>query len=172
MTEQIEIPLSKNKLILALMGSIVFVGIGLWFVFLAISKVSQAYISLVGLATIIFFGTCAVFIGKKIGDKTPGLVINKQGILDNSSGVAAGLVLWTDMNEIKLTNVAGQRFIMLIVKNPEEYINRQKGFIKKKSMWMNHRFYGSPISIGSNGLKYNFYALHTTIQNKFKENKV
>jgi hypothetical protein len=99
------------------------------------------------------------------------LIINSEGIIDNSSGVSAGLVLWKDIIEITTSNVMNQKFLMFIVKNPEEYINRQNGIVKRKAMEMNYRSYGSPISISANTLDTNFEELYELLQRKFNKNK-
>lgn len=176
MIKQIEIPLSKNKLTLMLIGSLVFVATGLWSVIkpptISNSIIGNSTLVLtVGIAAILFFGLCVVFIAKKLSDKTPGLIINNQGITDNSNAVPIGLIPWDDINGISMTNVANQKFLMLIVKNPDEYINRQRGFIKKKAMQMNFNSYGSPISISANELKCNFDELFKTLQDKFNDVK-
>src|SRR5690554_5511875 len=106
--EQIEIPLSKQKMILTLLGSIVFVGLGIWFL-INPPKIrnpifgNPTVIFIVGLVAILFFGLVAITVFRKLWDKKAGLIINQQGIIDNSSGVSAGLVLWTDIEEIKVS---------------------------------------------------------------------
>ena len=176
MTEQIEIPLSKNKLTLMLIGSFAFVAAGLWFVIKppTISNPiigNPTLILTVGIAAILFFGLCAFYLAKKLPDKTPGLIINGNGITDNSGGVSVGLIPWGDVKAITVETAANQKFLMVIVNNPHEYIDRQKGFIKKKAMQMNYNTYGSPISISANGLKCNFDELYRTLQDKFNNSK-
>ena len=173
---QIEIPLSKQKLYLMLFGSIVFVCIGTWFV-VNPPKINNPIfdnpmlILISGISAIIFFGYIAFTIFKKLPDNKPGLIINSEGIIDNSSGVSAGIISWKDIIEITTLNVMNQKFIMFIVKNPEEYIKRQNGVVKRKAMEMNYRNYGSPISISANTLDTNFEELYELLQRKFKENK-
>ena len=175
--EQIEIPLSKTKLILMLAGAIIFVLSGIWFVSKPKELSAQSFhyspesIFIVGLVSILFFGICAIFIFRKIADNKPGLIINDKGIIDNSGATSIGLILWHDISEIRRGNVAGQDFIIVIVSNPEEYINRQSSFIPKKAMEMNYKMYGSPISISANGLKYNFNDLYDIILKKFNTQK-
>jgi hypothetical protein len=115
--------------------------------------------------------SCKTLFIKKLPDNKPGLIINSEGIIDNSSGVSAGLVLWKDIIEITTSNVMNQKFLMFIVKNPEEYINRQNGIVKRKAMEMNYRSYGSPISISANTLDTNFEELYELLQRKFNKNK-
>ena len=175
-TGQIEIPLSKKKMILTLIGAIVFVGLGLWFL-ISPPKTNHwlfgnpTFIFIAGLASVLFFGLIAIVIAKKIPDNKAGLIINDEGIFDNSSGVSAGLVLWSDIKEIKVAQVMSQKFLMFIVNNPQDYIDRQTNALKKKGMQMNLKSYGSPISISANALTTNFDKLYELLQQKFKEKK-
>jgi hypothetical protein len=173
---QIEIPLSKQKLYLMLFGSIMFIGIGTWLVIKPPKSNHPIFgnpmlILISGISAIIFFGYIAFTLLKKMPDNKPRLVINSEGIIDNSSGVSAGIVLWKDIIEITTSNVMNQKFLMFIVNNPEEYINRQNGIVKRKAMEMNYKSYGSPISISANTLDTNFEELYELLQNKFKEHK-
>jgi hypothetical protein len=174
MSQHLEIPLNKKKLTLMFLGSLVFVVIGCWFIIRppAIENVflgDPVIIRLVGILSVLFFGFCAFTLVKKLPDKRPGLIIDNQGITDNSSGVSVGLILWEDVLEIKMTTVHKSRFIMIIVRNPEEYVNRQTHLLKRKAMALNHRSYGSPISISANGLNTNFDELYGIIRKQFTD---
>jgi len=174
--EQIEIPLSKKKMILALLGAILFIVIGFWFL-INPPRINNPFFGnptvlfIIGLASIIFFGFVAITMIRKLPDKKAGLIINKQGIIDNSSGVSAGLVTWSDIEEIKVIQVMNQKFLMFIVKNPQQYIDRVTNPIKRKGMEINYKSYGSPISISANSLKTNFDGLYNLLTEKIKEYK-
>ncbi|MDB5121223.1 MAG: hypothetical protein JWN56_2441 [Sphingobacteriales bacterium] len=176
-TKQIEIPLSKIKLTLMLFGSIAFVAGGIWMIAspngftTSYRTYNPIWVFVVGLASVIFFGLCLIYIAKKLADGAPGLIINDQGINDNSSGVSAGLILWSDIKEIRMTEVVNQKFLMLIVFNPDQYISRQSSFIKRKAMEINYKSYGSPISISANGLKTSFDELFLLLQSEFNYRK-
>ena len=175
-TYPLEIPLSKSKLTLMFLGSVVFVGLGIWFV-TNHPKINNPIfgnpttIFIVGLASILFFGLVGFSIFKKLWDKTPGLIISDQGVFDNASGVSAGLVPWTDIVEIRETKVVNQTFINLVVKNPQVYIDRQKSAFKRKLMQMNYNTYGTVIGISSNGLKCDYRELKATLDRKLEEYK-
>lgn len=174
--EQIEIPLSKQKMILTILGSIVFVGLGIWFL-INPPKISNPIIGnptlifIIGLASILFFGLVAVTMFRKFSDKKPGLIISRQGITDNSSGVSAGLIPWTDIQEIKVSQVMSQKFLMFIVSNPQDYLDKVKNPLKRNAMKMNYKTYGSPISISSNALQTNFDDLQKLLVEKMNEYK-
>ena len=160
-TGQIEILLNKNKLILMLIGSIGFVATGLWFVINppTISHPlfgNPALIFVTGIAAILFFGLCAVYITRKLPDNKPGLIIDNIGLKDNSSGVSGGQILWSDIENISAVEIHRQKLILLQVKNPQEYIGKQKSSFKRKMMQMNFNMFGTPLSITSNTLQIKF----------------
>ena len=173
-TEQIEIQLSKSKLTLLFLGSIIFVGLGVWFVTHPPKEnipifSNPTVLFIVGLAGILFFGLVGFFIFKKLFDKSPGLIISDEGVFDNSSGVSVGFVPWTDIVEIKETKVLNQTFINLVVKNPQDYIDRQKSVFKRKSIQINYKSYGTVIGISANGLKIKFKELKALLDERFAD---
>ncbi|HOY20288.1 MAG TPA: STM3941 family protein [Haliscomenobacter sp.] len=174
--QPIEIPLSKTKLLLLLIGSLAFVALGVW---LIISRSSpnepfwaeQLFSKLVGCAAILFFGSGAFWIIRKLFDRGPGLIIDEQGLTDNSSAISAGQILWTDIEAISVLEIQRQKLIMLQVKNPQDYIDKQPSGLKRKLMNMNFRMYGTPLSISSNGLKISFAELLKILNDQLAANK-
>ncbi|WP_121809259.1 STM3941 family protein [Mucilaginibacter kameinonensis] len=172
----IEIPLSKSKIIKGLLGSTAFVAIGLWLL------IRQPHIgnpvfdnALVkygaSIASIIFFGFAAFFFLKKLGDKKPGMIINNDGLYDNSSAATIGLIPWDDIIGVSVSSVMNQQFLIICLKNPEQYIAAQTNLIKKKSFGFNYKNYGSPIAISANTLQCNLYELKAQIENKIAKQK-
>jgi hypothetical protein len=175
--QQIEIQLSKVKLLLMLVGSLTFVSLGLWLVISqptihrAFLTVSSTELLTVGYAGIIFFGLCALFIIHKLTDNRPGLIIDDLGLSDNSSGIACGQIPWTDILNISVIDIQRQKIIMLEVNNPQDYIGRQTNGFKRKLMKINLNKFGSPISISSNALKISFADLHKLLVDNFEAAK-
>jgi len=174
--EPVIIPLNKFKLVTMSFGAALFVAAGIWFVTNPSSFTKNTFsfmgstkIIVVGWAAILFFGACLIMIFRKIFDNKLGFVINGQGIVDNSSGVSAGLIPWADITGLTVRQVYNQKFIMVMVKNPEEYIERHAGAIKRNTVKLNHQMYGSPISISANSLKCSFDELHALLTERLKK---
>lgn len=171
--QRIEIALSKKKIFLMLIGALAFVANGLWFV-IAPPTILNSYlgnptkIAIAGYTSIVFFGLCAIVLVKKLLDNKPGLIINQTGLTDNSSGVSAGQILWSDIKDISVIEIHRQKLIMLQVKNPQDYIEKQTSDFKRKMMQLNYKMYGTPFSITSNGLKISFDELLSTLIDKLK----
>lgn len=172
---QIEIPLRKQKLYLMLFGSIIFVVMGTWLVVNPPKSNNPIYgnpliVLISATSTIVVYGYVMFILFKKLRDNKPGLIINSTGIIDNSSVLSAGMILWTETIEISASHVMNQKILMFILKNPEEYLNRQNGIVKRKAMEIDYRMYGSPIRISANTLDTNFEELYELLQSKFNEN--
>jgi hypothetical protein len=173
-SNSIEVQLSKTKLVLMLLGSIAFVCIGIWFI--ADRPVSPfinnpAIVVCVGLASILFFGLIGILLVKKLSDKSPGLIISDKGITDNATAVGAGFIPWQDILEMKEIQVVNQTFINIIVKNPQDYIDRQKSAFKRKALQLNFNRYGCVIGLSSNGLKCNYKEMKNMLDKGFAEFK-
>lgn len=153
----VEIPLSKGKLVKGFAGSAIFVAVSIWILLTdrisggsLLSNPAIKYVIAIG--GIVFFGFLAILYLLKLLDKKPGLVIDENGILDNSGGLAAGFIPWTDIQQFSIQKVMKQQFLVITVRNPEYYIGNQKTVLKKKGMQYNFKNYGSPIAISTNTL--------------------
>jgi len=175
-TEPVIIPLNKLKLVMMFLGAALFVAAGIWFVTnpSAFGRdifrfMGDTGVAIVGWASTIFFGACAIMIFRKFLDNKSGLVINNEGIMDNSSGVSAGLIAWADITGLTVRQVYNQKFIMVLVENPEVYIERHTNALKRNTVKLNHQMYGSPISISANSLKCSFDELFAILTEKLKK---
>jgi hypothetical protein len=175
-SKPIEIKLSKAKLILMFLACVMFVVLGVSFIrnpaeFKSFIMRSPTFIFSAGWASVIFFGGIGFFLIKKLNDKSYGLVISKEGITDNSSGVSAGFIPWTDIIVIRESKVANQKLITIVVKNPEFYINSGKNILEKRARQINYKILGTPIGISANGLKINYKDLKTILEKSFNDFK-
>lgn len=171
--DQIEIPLSKTKLWLLNIGSILFVLISIWMLIANVGfhRYNPIVVKLAAIAGILFFGATSFFGFKKLFDKKFGLIINEEGILDNTSGISVGLIKWDDIVDIQINQVMTNKFISIYVKNQDEYIAKAKNKMMARIMKSNIRMVGTPISISSNTLSYNFNNLKELIFSSFDKYK-
>jgi hypothetical protein len=164
----IEIELSKKKTILLLLGALAFVAVGILFVikpeeFVTPITRNRTLTIALGLLGILFFGGCFIYGVIKLFDKRAGLVIDESGITDNSNATSVGLIAWEDILSIETQQVASTKFLLIIVKNPEVYLERAKG-IKRRLLKANMRYYGTPLSITSTSLNYDFDDLEKLVK--------
>lgn len=155
---KIEIPLSKTKLLLGIGASILFISLGLYFIMTLAdqqTRFNPTIVKTVGIPSVMFFGATGIYRIKKMFDKTIGLTIDENGIFDNTNASSVELIKWTDITAIKMEQVASTKFLLIYTSNPDFYLDKVKG-IKRKLMEGNNSMYGTPLSITSSSLKYNF----------------
>ncbi|MDN4013388.1 STM3941 family protein [Chryseobacterium gambrini] len=171
----IEIKGSKTKIMLLLSASLIFILIGIFLAvdpnkFASVIFKNEIFIRIVGILTIIFFGFCSIILIKSSLVQKFNLIINEKGIIDNSSYTSVGMIFWKDITSIKSINIMSTKFLIINVKDPSKYLNSQRG-TKKKLLERTCKIYGTPISISSNTLVYNFDELEKIISkfhNKYK----
>lgn len=173
--DEIKIGLSKRKLFFAFLSSAIFILLGFLFILRPEKYISYVFtnpelIRVSGFASLIFFGLCLICILFKAFDKNPGLVINQNGITDNSHFCSVGLIKWSQIKEIRTQQVMSTKFLLVDVLNPEHFILKSSSF-KAWLMKANLKMYNTPISINSNSLKHNFDDLEKLLHQEWNRYK-
>lgn len=167
------IPLSRVKLVVLAVVSFLLVGMGVWL--LSIDPMTEGIprpfanpvlIQVVAWSSITFFTLCGLYASAKLFDKKPGLVFGSSGITDNSSGIAAGLIPWGDIEGFGVHEIQGQKMLVVLLKDPDKYIERGSA-LRRSVNRANHNMSGSPIAIGSSGLKIGFDDLQSVAMEYF-----
>lgn len=177
MNEQIKIPLHKKKMVPYFLGAGIFVLLGIW-IFLAafqheLQLVGRIVFFLTGFASILFFGLVVIVLLLKLITKNAGLIISDDGLTDNSSGLSAGFIDWSDIRSIHFSGSGINKFLIIKVKKPEKYINRESNVLKRTAMHLNHKMSGSPIHILVSFLEINEFMLQDMIATKrFKKKQI
>ncbi|TWR24571.1 hypothetical protein FPZ42_15855 [Mucilaginibacter achroorhodeus] len=163
----VEIPLSKTKMALTLAGSAVLVAAGIWVMSNA-HKFGSSHLLIItiGIVCTVFFGVVALYIVSKLFDARPGMIIDNDGLTDNSSMFAVGFVPWEDVLGFNVVNVASQKFIMVLVDDPDGYIRRQPNALARRTASLNYKMYGSPVAVTSNALKTKFDDLYNVLKER------
>ncbi len=178
---RIEIPLSKTKLAKLLLFSVIFLAAGLWMV-IADPQVSNPVFNnpvvkiLASYGAIIMGALGIYYVTKKLFDKGPGLVIDEDGIYDNTSAFKFGLIPWSDISQvyersIQASVASKQYFVTIALVDPGKYISRETNVLKRKLLEANAKSYGSPVHISTNGLKTNHQNLFKLISERFESYK-
>jgi len=170
---KIEIPLSKTKILLTIGGSTLFIVIGLYFITSMAehqTKYNPTLVKGVGYASILFFGATGIYGIKKMFDNNVGLTIDNNGIIDNTNATSIGLIKWENITEIRTEQVKSTKFLLIFTNDPDQILEKVSGF-KRLLMAGNMKMYGTPLSITSTTLKYNFADLEKLLKDKLNEQR-
>lgn len=171
--ETIVIPLSKTKIALRAGGSVLFVLLG-YFLLTTVGAektgIWAAFVKGTGVACMLFFGATTVYAVKKMFDKNAGLIIDNQGITDNTHASSIGLIKWEDITEIRMAQVMSSRFLLIYMPNYTAILEKYTG-IRRKIMEQNMKTYGTPVSITTDTLNCQLDDLVKLIGEKMTEAK-
>lgn len=84
----------------------------------------------------LFFGYATYFLFRRALGGKDILIVDENGVTDNSSAVALGFIPWQDIKDIHLRSTLGNYFIELELFDEEKYLKRLKG-IKKLAVKIN-----------------------------------
>ncbi|WP_410772143.1 STM3941 family protein [Fontibacillus sp. BL9] len=148
---KIEIYASKGKTWLLLLIASGFIAAGIWMFRLALTEEESWIIGGIGAISVLFFGICFLFILKSLFDSSPVLEIDDGGLLDRSSYIAGGRILWTEVEAVTILNVANQPTIGIRLRNPQAFLDSQNG-IKRWLISVNQKLTGAPVNISRPGM--------------------
>ncbi|WP_430968293.1 STM3941 family protein [Spongiimicrobium sp. 2-473A-2-J] len=178
--DSIEIYTSKKKSILLVIGSIAFVALGVWLLMEADNlsgwRARNPMVTKgIGLASMLFFGFGMIAGIKRLIKSEIALIIGPKGISVNPKKLPYEFVKWEDILEFEEIKIHSTRILIIGVKNPEHWVEKETHGIRKKLMQFNVNNYGSPFNIGASGLQISAKELKETLQRyfeKYKNNKL
>ncbi|WP_340022136.1 STM3941 family protein [Paenibacillus sp. FSL K6-1096] len=139
---------SKVKLVLLFAGSLLFMLLGVLLLKWSGEVTADPAILLrtLGIACTVLFGLAVVVYLIMLLRRSPLLVVDAQGIDDQSSAIPGGRILWEDITDIRLVRFSGQKNICIFLADPKAYLARQRG-VKRWLMAINLRLAGTPVNI-------------------------
>jgi hypothetical protein len=178
MNNSIFFPKSNIKLTFFIFFSLLFVIGSIW-LFQKEDSIEDYWIRLIliqcivcpicllgGVLGILFFST-------KLMDKTAGITISKEGIIDNFSAHLYKLIPWSsivNIYETKLTTgFRTEAIITIDVNNTDEIIAKQKNILLKLLLKGNNANNNSPIHFSANALKVKHDVLYDTMLQYYSE---
>lgn len=95
---------------------------------------------IIAIIAIIFFGLGTIYLIYRTIAKKELIIIDKNGITDNSSAVSFWFIPWNDICNIEITDVKNEKFITLSLNNEDKYL---EGTSKvKKTLALTNRSLG------------------------------
>ena len=174
--ESIEFYSSKKKSLLLLLGSITFVALGIWLLLeadnLTVWKARNPILTRgIGIASILFFGL-GIFIGiKRVIKSEIALIIDSKGLNVNPKKSLTEFIKWSDINGFEEIKIQSTRIVIIGVKNPEYWLDKETSVFRRKIMQFNISNYNSPFNIAASGLDISSDQLIETLNNYYDRHK-
>ena len=132
---------------------------------------SELFNRIVAVSCILFFGAIFITIPLKFFKNKMGIVINEQGIIDNSNFSSIGLIEWKDVKAIRTVQFQRTKALLVDTNKPKKYIDKANSSFKKRMLNSNKRVYGTPLYITSLILDIGFSDLERIMKEAYNENQ-
>lgn len=124
----------------------------------------------IGIFSLLTTFFCCMAYFRLTRERFNAIYISEEGINDISTGNRIGTILWKDVDSIKIMDDISslkRKYVVLKVKNPNEYIDREPTRSKKRSLELRLQYYGSPICISNRALDCTFEELKEAVFNRY-----
>ncbi|XAH25665.1 STM3941 family protein [Xylophilus sp. GW821-FHT01B05] len=152
------IPRSRAKAVLLLLAAGVLVLLAIWLVtcdaaWLAAQTHFESLTSLRVLSGLALLGAiaCAVLGQRRWADRSPGLVLDAEGVVDHISSAQAGRIPWADITGLAVLKVRHQFTLVLQVTDPQKYLAATPA-VRRTLADADLRLCGSPVAIAAGTL--------------------
>lgn len=151
------IPFSRKKIFSTIRANLFFVVLFILVFWIATIKptVRSSLLQILAIPLVLMFISLSILSTLKLNDKSPGLVINPQGIIENSSLFPVGLISWSDIVAIYVKQYRSSCWLMIEVKNPEHYF-AQDNLLIHVFRRLNSFFGGSSLFLSAGFLAIDF----------------
>lgn len=117
---------------------------------------------------LLFSGSSLVLHGIKLLQKSPGFVVDNEGLIDYTEGLSMGRVFWEEIDNIKLWQGMGQSLI-LIESKPSADLHNVVGGLAKFAMWFNRQRFGATMVITTGTLEIDTDKLYQLMREQKQE---
>lgn len=107
----------------------------------------------IGISGAVLMAALGFLFTRQLLSKDPGLVLNTDGFIDNTSGGAAGLVAWEDVTGLREIKIGFSRFIAVLLRDPAKYIARPAKRATRRLFEDYLTRYGSPVLLSTTMLQ-------------------
>jgi hypothetical protein len=171
-TEVFEVNLNRKKMLWLVLGSVIITVFSIWF-YLSINTGSitvNLLCKTIAAIACLLFGISTAYGIDKLRDEKPALVVDAEGIKDNSSAIAVNLIKWKEIYEVKVMIIRQTKLLLIFVDHPQQFLEREKNILKRVLMMINYSIFKTPVTISASSLDYNFIKLARIIASMAKNN--
>jgi|SRR6185312_371493 len=178
MNDLVSIPLNKTKLLVAFAACSAAAWFGWWLLHLDDAQIlnlpvinNPRFARPFGLVTLVLLGAFALYIFRKLFDRSPGLQFVKDGFVDNTNMLSMGYIAWKDVTGIEVRQIQNQKLIYVLLRDPETYIakcNAPKRVLLRFCMNLGP----SPVTIVSTSLELNFYEVLNLTKKNYENHDI
>ncbi|MCP4142860.1 MAG: hypothetical protein GY755_21670 [Chloroflexi bacterium] len=170
--QELVFPLNKSKIILRMVLQVAFfIGFSFLFKNSVAHPKGDLFLMILSPAMMVFWASIFfVYLTALLG-KEPGLIINPNEIINNTTGVSAEKISWNNIAKTYVTYVGkygSVRFLTIEVYDFEQYLG-QGNILSRTFKWVHHAFFRSSIHLSADTIDISFEEMVETIKRYHKK---
>lgn len=151
--EKFQVTSVKWKNLLLLLACLGFVTFGVIILYHGITEwPNEPFAIIFGFITVAFFGAAFPLGLKRLFTKAIEFELTKHSLNIQPNSNEAFSIPWQSISQFENISISGAKIILIHVKDPHEWIERQNNPIKRKLMKFNLSEYETPFNITSSGM--------------------
>jgi hypothetical protein len=163
-TGEVTIHFKKSKILGLIALGIGMSALGVWLAMMPQSMTQKPiwFVHAVGVVAATFFGLCVLMGIARLFRRGPALILDRQGMLDQSGGAAVGRLSWLEVRGLRIAAVRRTKFLVVDLHNPRQYLDHGNAW-QRLLRSGNQRTVGSPVALSSATLDVAFDELVATV---------
>ncbi len=166
--EAIIIPTKKSAILLGVLISAIFIGIGIVMLNTEPSRrYSSTFLHTWGFFGTAFFGLGFLYFLKRLCENKPGLILDETGLWNNSSIISSHTIKWSELRGVRLRTIGKEKILLLNFKEKESFIKRFN-LIERFLLRLNMSMSKSSFAISTRTRKCDVEGLRREIRRRVK----
>ena len=133
-------------------------------------KLNEEKHMLLGVACFMASSFAVWYSSIKLFDSKPSLIVNDEGIYDNSNAASIGFISWETITDVGIITIRKRNILCIYINNNEEVLSKVN-FLKRIFLKGSISWYRTPIGISAINLNSDIFTIHNHIANRLKEFK-
>lgn len=156
-TDEVVVPLEKMKIFGLIVLGVLMVAVALWVGLLPAHATRYPVGLLRGIGVVGggFFGLASLFHIVRLFDHGPGLIVDRQGIVDRTTYTSVGRIPWADIQGLRVGGRGLSKYLIVDVLDPDKFFNHGN-MLQRTLRAINSLFIGSPVWLTAKSLSVGF----------------
>ena len=170
--DKVVIPFSKAKLAALALLLLALVAAFVYFIVHpdGSRRHSPWFLQTVGIMGALVFGALSGLTIAQLFGRKPGLVVDRQGLIDHTTHLGVGRIDWAEVRGLRTVKIRMNKFLVIDVHDPARFVDR--GNVAQRILRAgNLRVQGSPVALSSILLEAGFDRMTDVVRRFFDQAK-
>lgn len=165
-TDEVVVPFEKMKIFGLLLLGAMMAAVAIWVYLLPAHATRYPiwFLHAVGAFGGALFGLMSLFHIVRLFDGGPGLIVDREGIVDRTTFTSVGRIPWADIQGLRVAGRGLSKYLAIDVLDPDKFFNNGN-MLQRTLRAINSLFVGSPVWLTAKSLSVGFADMVALVEN-------